>query len=352
MMSNHSYNYCNIQDWAQPALASCHVLKWIGSYLCFVFLCGVVLNGIILTIHLENRKRRSPIEVFILALCFSNLAAAILGIPLPLTSNLACRWLYGKYLCYYEGFVAYFVGMVGLYLLTSLSLNRYWMIVTPHREYLLTFQTAYISVVLSVLGGLFWATTPMFGWNNYTLEGVLTSCSICWQARTVNVISYNVAMFIFAYVLPLFIMAYCNICIYLKVREVTRMKASRFVQRHISKRRWKRQTMERHIAKSVFLVILAFTVAWTPYAIAAFISSFFSPTLISPLGGTLPAIFAKSSICFNPLTYIISNSHIRSKVFSRRIPFRSSDVYSPVKLPYQLANAPLKSQIVVNNSSK
>ncbi|CAF0751654.1 unnamed protein product [Adineta ricciae] len=347
MMSNHSYNYCNIQDWAQPALASCHVLKWIGSYLCFVFLCGVVLNGIILTIHLENRKRRSPIEVFILALCFSNLAAAILGIPLPLTSNLACRWLYGKYLCYYEGFVAYFVGMVGLYLLTSLSLNRYWMIVTPHREYLLTFQTAYISVVLSVLGGLFWATTPMFGWNNYTLEGVLTSCSICWQARTVNVISYNVAMFIFAYVLPLFIMAYCNICIYLKAHIEETLEATNHGTAHCQ------ISISRHPGRATpFRKTVAFTVAWTPYAIAAFISSFFSPTLISPLGGTLPAIFAKSSICFNPLTYIISNSHIRSKVFSRRIPFRSSDVYSPVKLPYQLANAPLKSQIVVNNSSK
>ncbi len=34
------------------------------------------------------------------------------------------RWLYGKYLCYYEGFMAYFVGMIGLYLFTALSLNR------------------------------------------------------------------------------------------------------------------------------------------------------------------------------------------------------------------------------------
>ena len=37
---------------------------------------------------------------------------------------------------------------------------------------------------------------------------------------------------------------------------------------------------------SFFLV--TFTVAWTPYAIVAFISSFISPDLITPLGGTLP----------------------------------------------------------------
>ncbi len=55
--------------------------------------------------------------------------------------------------------------------------------------------------------------------NDYTLEGVLTSCSIRWQDRTLNVVSYNIGMFIFAYILPLVIIIYCNIKIYLKVKE-------------------------------------------------------------------------------------------------------------------------------------
>ena len=53
--------------------------------------------------------------------------------------------------------------------------------------------------------------------NNYKLEGVLTSCSITWPSRTINVISYNTLMFTFAYFIPLFVMVYCNISIYLKV---------------------------------------------------------------------------------------------------------------------------------------
>ena len=130
-------------DWAQPARASCGVLKWIGGYLCFALVSGIVLNGIIIYILLRKKTRRSPIDVFMIALCSFDLLGALLGIPLPLSSSLACRWvllasthpitviflflrwLYGKYLCYYEGFVAYFVGMVGLYLLVALSLNRF-----------------------------------------------------------------------------------------------------------------------------------------------------------------------------------------------------------------------------------
>lgn len=53
--------------------------------------------------------------------------------------------------------------------------------------------------------------------NHYALEGVRTSCSVRWQDRTFNVISYNIFMFIFAYIVPLIIMLYCNIKIYLEV---------------------------------------------------------------------------------------------------------------------------------------
>ncbi|CAF0783744.1 unnamed protein product [Rotaria sp. Silwood1] len=302
-------------EWTQPALASCQILKWIGIYLCFAFICGIGLNAIILIILLQNKRCRSPIDIFIIALSFADLLDALLGIPLSLTSNLACRWLYGKYLCYYEGFITYFVGMVGLYLLTALSLNRYWKIVIPTKEQYVTYRTAYISVILSVLGGLFWALPPVFGWNNYRLEGARTTCSICWQDRSINVLSYNVFMFIFAYIIPLIIMVYCNTCIYLKVREASRTQMTWNTIKGLSKSGLKKQNMEKRMAKTVFFIIVSFTIAWTPYAIVAFISSFFSPDLIPPLGGTLPAIFAKSSIYFNPFVYIASNSYIRSRIF-------------------------------------
>jgi hypothetical protein len=90
MLNNSIHKLANNQ-WTEYALASCHILKWIGVYLCFTFICGVVLNIIILNILIRTKRRRTPIDIFIIALCFSDLIAALLGIPLPLTSNLACR---------------------------------------------------------------------------------------------------------------------------------------------------------------------------------------------------------------------------------------------------------------------
>ena len=79
-------------QWARPALASCYVLKWIGGYLTFVFISGIALNAFVLRSLLDKKRSRSPIRVFMIALAFADLMAAVLGIPLPLTSNLACRY--------------------------------------------------------------------------------------------------------------------------------------------------------------------------------------------------------------------------------------------------------------------
>lgn len=38
------------------------------------------------------------------------------------------------------------------------------MIVTPNKEHYVNYHTAYLSVILSVLGGLFWALPPVIGW--------------------------------------------------------------------------------------------------------------------------------------------------------------------------------------------
>lgn len=90
MLNNSIPNFVH-NEWAEYALASCYILKWIGVYLCITFICGITLNLTLLSILLQTKRRRSPIDVFIIALCLADLMAAVLGIPLPLTSNLACR---------------------------------------------------------------------------------------------------------------------------------------------------------------------------------------------------------------------------------------------------------------------
>ncbi len=65
------------------------------------------------------------------------------------------------------------------------------------------------------------------------------------------------------------------------------------------------------------LAIFVFT--WSPYAVVALYSSFGDPEKISPLGAVLPAVFAKSSMLWSSLYYVLSNKKIKQQVFNRKL---------------------------------
>ena len=66
-------------------------------------------------------------------------------------------------------------------------------------------RKAIILIILSILLGVSWSLYPLIGWSHYTLEGGLTSCCIEWSDRSLNVISYNITIFVFILFLPLIV---------------------------------------------------------------------------------------------------------------------------------------------------
>ena len=54
-------------------------------------------------------------------------------------------------------------------------------------------------------------------------------------------------------------------------------------------------------------------ITWTPYSVVSMWSAFVNPEDISPLGATLPAMFAKSSMVWGTLLYLMTNSRVRAK---------------------------------------
>ncbi|ETN66793.1 hypothetical protein AND_001414 [Anopheles darlingi] len=73
---------------------------------------------------------------------------------------------------------------------------------------------------------------------------------------------------------------------------------------------------EMRVTSMVAVMIVAFMIAWTPYAIFALIEQFGPTELIGPGLAVLPALIAKSSICYNPIIYVGMNTQFRA-AFSR-----------------------------------
>ena len=60
------------------------------------------------------------------------------------------------------------------------------------------------------------------------------------------------------------------------------------------------------------IFVAFFFFAWTPYLIMAIYAVFIGP--VPPLAGTIPAMFAKSSLLSSSLIYIYTNKTIRTKI--------------------------------------
>ena len=74
----------------------------------------------------------------------------------------------------------------------------------------ITFEISYTTIVICILLSLFWCIVPFFGWSYYSLEGGYTSCSVEWANKNWNVYSYNVASFVFCFIIPLIAIVFCN----------------------------------------------------------------------------------------------------------------------------------------------
>ena len=59
--------------------------------------------------------------------------------------------------------------------------------------------------------GLVWSLAPLLGWSEYSLEGALISCSVEWNKRTVSVMSYNITIAVFVFVVPMLVFIITNI---------------------------------------------------------------------------------------------------------------------------------------------
>jgi hypothetical protein len=76
----------------------------------------------------------------------------------------------------------------------------------------------------------------------------------------------------------------------------------------------KRIDREKMLTKCMITLVTSFLVSWLPYALVCLYAAFVSSD-IPPMFGTLPAMFAKSSMLWSALFYIFTNKQFKSKVF-------------------------------------
>jgi hypothetical protein len=119
-MNNNSTDF----DWYPKALVSCNILKLFGIWLSAVMVFGILLNGFVLHLFIRNKDLQSPTNGFLMSITLADFIACLVQIPMPLVANFVCYWPFGKFGCYFEGFITYFTGSSTMFLLCLVSIDR------------------------------------------------------------------------------------------------------------------------------------------------------------------------------------------------------------------------------------
>ncbi|KAL8561006.1 hypothetical protein ACOMHN_050086 [Nucella lapillus] len=281
-----------------------------------VWVLGTLFNAVSLCVFACHKKLHSPTNMFVMALNLCDLCMSFLGTFMAMTSAWKKEWLYGDPGCVFEAFTVYFLGLTSMYLLSAISLDRYIIIAKPLEGPCITHKVAGAGIGACCFGGLLWASLPLVGWNRYVLEGGGISCSVDWENahhphHHALHSSYIFTIFVFAFLLPLGVMAFSYYHVYMTVRTISRnpnwSKNSRVVKRNLR--------VEKKLARTFALMMGAFLVCWLPYAVFSFTIVFQGSQTIPRELATYPAAIAKCQGLLNPILYVGTNRQFRQAFY-------------------------------------
>uniref|UniRef100_A0AAG5CSL4 G-protein coupled receptors family 1 profile domain-containing protein n=1 Tax=Anopheles atroparvus TaxID=41427 RepID=A0AAG5CSL4_ANOAO len=265
----------------------------------FIGFFGFFLNLFVLALMCKDIQLWTPMNIILFNLVCSDFSVSIIGNPLTLTSAISHRWLFGSAMCVAYGFFMSLLGITSITTLTVLSYERFCLISQPFTAQNRSKRGACFAVLFIWSYSLALTSPPLFGWGAYVNEAANISCSVNWESRTMNATSYIIFLFVFGLIVPLAVIVYSYTNILLNMRKN-------------AERVGRVNRAERRVTSMVAVMIVAFMVAWTPYAIFALIEQFGPPELIGPGLAVLPALIAKSSICYNPVIYVGMNTQFRA----------------------------------------
>ncbi|RNA14436.1 visual pigment-like receptor peropsin [Brachionus plicatilis] len=301
---NSSINHSSL---IEPLVENCSSLKIISLYCTILFSLSMIFNLVLLRLFYLYKELRKSFNLIILALVLLNLFGTLFELPILIVTNYYCEWVFPTIFCPISAFIMYFVGCTSIYLMVAISFERLYVIGQPMTRGGKQIAKSFYSVVIfaCVALGLWWSVLPFFGWSYYSFEGVGTSCSVEWNEKSLNVMSYNLTILI---------------------KKFRKSKQELFTNNKTRSR----ISVEKNLIIVTSLLITFFILSWLPYGLVSIHAAISSK--VKPLIATLPALFAKSSLFWTSFLYMMVNNQAKRKlaqIFNRA---KNSTQVPPTKL--------------------
>ncbi|XP_014087806.1 opsin Rh6 [Bactrocera oleae] len=279
-------------------------------------------NFIVMYIFTSTRSLRTPSNIFVVNLAFSDFMMMFTMFPPVVLNGFYGTWIMGPFLCELYGLAGSLFGCVSIWSMTLIAYDRYCVIVRGLSRKPLTTTVAVVRLIFVWCICGTWAILPMVGWNRYVPEGNMTACGTDYFAKDWFNRSYIIVYSLWVYATPLttIIFSYYHIMKAVWAHEkAMRDQAKKMnVASLRNSEADKGKSIEIKLAKVALVTISLWFLAWTPYTIINYAGIFGSMNL-SPLSTICGSVFAKANSVCNPIVYGLSHPKYR-QVLREKIP--------------------------------
>ncbi|XP_026199420.1 opsin 4xb [Anabas testudineus] len=290
-----------------------HAHYIIAIFVLVIGILGIAGNALVMFAFYSNKKLRNLPNYFIMNLAVSDFLMAFTQSPIFFINCLYKEWVFGEMGCKMYAFCGALFGIASMINLLAISIDRYLVITKPLQSiHGSSKRRTTLAIVMVWLYSLAWSLAPLVGWSSYIPEGLMTSCTWDYITYTSANRSYTMMLCCFVFFIPLGVIFYCYLFMFLAIRKTgreverlgTQVRKSTLIQQRSVRSEWK-------LAKIAFVVIVVYVLSWSPYACVTMISWAGHANILSPYSKAVPAIIAKASTIYNPFIYAIIHNKYR-----------------------------------------
>ncbi|KAG4069754.1 hypothetical protein HA402_003195, partial [Bradysia odoriphaga] len=277
----------------------------LGTVMIFLGIIAWCGNGVVVYIFSTTRSLRTPSNLLVLNLAFSDFMMMVTQSPPMIINCFYETWILGPMMCDIYAMCGSFFGCTSIWTMCMIAFDRYNVIVKGLAGKPMTITGAILKILFIYMFATIWTLAPIFGWNRYVPEGNLSSCGTDFMNKSWTSKSYILVYSCFVYYMPLFLICYSYWFIIRTVaahEKAMRLQAKKMNVASLRSSEDANKSAEAKLAKVALITISLWFMAWTPYLVINYIGVFGGPSL-TPLCTIWGSLFAKANAVYNPIVY-------------------------------------------------
>lgn len=308
--------------------------SWQASTLAFILIFTIVVDIlgnllVILSVY-RNKKLRNAGNIFVVSLAVADLVVAIYPYPLVLTSIFNNGWNLGSLHCQISGFLMGLSVIGSIFNIAGIAINRYCYICHSLKYDKLYSNKNSLCYVFLIWMLTLVAIVPNLRTETLQYDPRIYSCTFAQSVSS----AYTIAVVVFHFIIPMVIVIFCYLRIWILVLQVRRRVKSD------NKPKLKPQDFRNFV--TMFVVFVLFAICWAPLNfiglivatdpasmmpripewlfVASYYMAYFNSCLNAIIYGLLNQNFRKEyrriivSLCTGKMFFVDSSNDVADKI--------------------------------------